>query len=142
MPRLGRCAFHSQQGPHRLYLTITMPRVLLFGAGAIGLAYAYVLHKAGVELTLVCRGNFDAVSTNGISIDSAIFGQHSFRPHGVVRTCAEAPGAWDFLVVCSKVFPGIPELIAPAVSDGTTIVLIQSGASPARSCGNESCGTV
>lgn len=103
------------------------PRVLLFGSGAVGLVYAYYLHKAGADLTLVCRSNFDAVSKNGVSIDSALFGAVSFRPHAVLRSCSDATEAYDFVVVCSKVFPGIPQLIAPAVSDRTVIVLIQNG---------------
>lgn len=104
-----------------------MPRILLFGAGAIGLIYAYFIDKAGADLTLVCRSNFDAVSANGVSIDSAVFGNVSFRPHTALKSCTQATESYDFLVVCCKVHPGIPELIAPAVSDRTVIVLIQNG---------------
>lgn len=104
-----------------------MPRILLFGAGGVGLVYAYILNKAGAELTLVCRSNFEAVYANGVSIDSALFGTVSFKPHTVLNSCQQADEDYDFLVVCSKVYSGIPELIAPAVSDSTVIVLIQNG---------------
>lgn len=104
-----------------------MPRILLFGAGGVGLVYAYILNKAGAELTLVCRSNFDAVAAKGVSIDSALFGKIFFKPHAVLSSCEQATETYDFLVVCSKVYSGIPELIAPAVSDRTVIVLVQNG---------------
>jgi len=36
------------------------PKVLIHGAGAIGIAYVYMLDKAGCEVTAVCRSNYEA----------------------------------------------------------------------------------
>lgn len=108
-----------------------MSRILLFGAGSIGIVCAYTLSKGGADVTLVCRSNYEAVSASGISINSDIFGQVSMR----LPTVSQAPKsvdnpdeAWDFIVVCSKAYAGIPQLIAPAVTPSTTtIVLVQNG---------------
>lgn len=81
--------------------------------------------------TLVCRSNYEAVSSSGISINSDIFGQVSMRlptVSQVPKSVDSRDEAWDFIVVCSKAYAGIPQLIAPAVSPSmTTIVLVQNG---------------
>lgn len=108
-----------------------MSRILLFGAGSIGIVCAYALSKGGADVTLVCRSNYEAVSSSGISINSDIFGQVSMRlptVDQVPKDGGRRDEGWDFIVVCSKVYPGIPQLIAPAVSPSTTtIVLVQNG---------------
>lgn len=103
-----------------------MPRILVFGAGAVGIFYAYVLYKSGAEVALVCRSNYDAVAANGIMLDSELFG-HVTAKIPAVRLPSDAAGDWDYIVVCSKVYPGIPEIIKPAVSAQTCLVLIQNG---------------
>jgi 2-dehydropantoate 2-reductase len=47
----------------------------------------------------------------------------------VVRSIAEAAstGSYDFILVCSKAFPGTAALIKEAVTPGTAIVLAQNG---------------
>ena len=37
------------------------PRVLVVGAGAIGALYGGMLARAGAEVTVVCRSDYDAV---------------------------------------------------------------------------------
>lgn len=108
------------------------PQILLFGAGSLGTIYLYLLSKVA-SVTAVCRSNFDIVKKDGFIINSSIFGNNlHFRPN-VVKTCEEAVSSngkpFDFLLVCSKAFPGtIPDIIKPAVTPGcTTIVLLQNG---------------
>ncbi|KAF2746886.1 2-dehydropantoate 2-reductase [Sporormia fimetaria CBS 119925] len=106
------------------------PNILLFGAGSVGAVYCYLLSKVGT-VTAVCRSNYDTVKTNGFIINSDIFGKNiQFRPN-IVRSCSEAAAnniPLDYLVVCSKSTPGIPEAIRPAVTPNhTSIVLIQNG---------------
>ncbi|RDW78946.1 ketopantoate reductase family protein [Aspergillus mulundensis] len=76
--------------------------VLLYGLGAIGSFYAFILHRCDrVKLTVVARSNYDAVVKNvplfystalqripinesqGITIDSKNHGKHTFRPDRV-----------------------------------------------------------
>ena len=103
-----------------------MTKALLFGAGGVGCVYGYILDKAGVEVTAVCRTNYEAVKARGIIVRSAIFGHQQYHPTAV-RTIAEAKGPFDFILVCSKAFPGTSKLIKDAVSPQTAIVLAQNG---------------
>lgn len=109
------------------------PKVLLHGSGAIGTIYVYLLLKAGCEVTAVCRSNYDAASANGFTIDSDLYGKGINIKPKVVRSPADAApnGPFDFVIVTTKVLPGpkpsAPEIIKPAVSDKTAIVLIQNG---------------
>ncbi|KAL0264366.1 hypothetical protein SLS55_000314 [Diplodia seriata] len=111
-----------------------MARVLIFGAGAIGSVYAWVLTRAGAQVTCVCRSNYEHVREHGFTLDSDVFG-HGLRVRPTVVDRVAAPPAdapWDFILVCSKAFPGAepstPSLVAPAVaSPRTAIVLVQNG---------------
>jgi 2-dehydropantoate 2-reductase len=109
------------------------PNILLFGAGSIGAVYLWLLSKVA-DTTAVCRSNYEAVSKDGFTINSSIFGQGIHFKPDVVKDCEEAAskasGApYDYIVVCSKAIPGIvPKIIAPVVTPGkTVIVLIQNG---------------
>ncbi|KAF2812322.1 2-dehydropantoate 2-reductase [Mytilinidion resinicola] len=113
------------------------PNVLLFGTGAVGSVYLYLLSKH-CDTTAICRSNYAAAKANGFTIHSPqIFGETlHFNPR-VARTCAEATTLdvgspakpFDYIVICSKVTPNtIPALIAPAVTPNhTVIVLLQNG---------------
>ena len=104
------------------------PRALIFGTGGVGCVYGYILHKAGVSVTAVCRSNYNVVQQKGILIRSKIFGRAQYHP-AVIRTISEAQryGPFDFLLVCSKAFSGTAEMIRQAVSPETAIVLAQNG---------------
>lgn len=101
-------------------------RTLVFGCGGVGSIYVFVLERAGAEVTAVCRSNYKVVATQGISIESKIFGNVEAHP-AVVRHVSDADGPFDFILLCSKAFPGASKLIAPAVSGSTAIVLCQNG---------------
>lgn len=105
-----------------------MPRALIFGTGSVGCVYGYILYQAGVEVTAVCRSNFNAVKSAGISIKSKKWGNVSYQPN-VVRTISEAydSGPFDYLFVCSKAFPGGAFLIKEAVTSQCAIVIAQNG---------------
>jgi 2-dehydropantoate 2-reductase len=111
-----------------------MMKVLLHGTGAIGTVYAYLLLKAGCEVTAVCRSNYEAAKANGLLIDSDLYGKGIRIAPNVVRTPAEAVshGPFDYVIVATKVLPSAKnsEIIAPAVTPGhTSIVLMQNGVS-------------
>ncbi|EME46278.1 hypothetical protein DOTSEDRAFT_70316 [Dothistroma septosporum NZE10] len=105
-------------------------KVLIFGSGAVGAIYAYLLMKAGCEVTTVCRSNYDAAKRDGFHIDSDVFGKELHIEPLVARTCEEAEGPFDFVIVSCKVFSdaNISQNIGPAVTEGrTTIALLQNG---------------
>lgn len=111
-------------------------KVLIFGAGSIGGAYAVILSRAvpAVDITVICRSNFDAVSKNGFTLHSNIFGRDLNAKPSVARNVDEAVKAnkgapFDYIFITTKALPTTPawDLIKPAVTRETTIVLIQNG---------------
>lgn len=109
-----------------------IPEIILFGSGAVGTIYLYLLSKVS-STTAICRSNYDIAKKDGFILNSSIFGQGiKFEPH-VVRSCEEAASGakkpYDYIIVCSKAIPGVtPQLIAPAItSTHTVIVLVQNG---------------
>ena len=105
------------------------PRVLIIGAGAIGGFYGALLAKAGAEVSVVCRSDYDRVNQHGFVINSHELGKWNFVPHQVLRHAAEFQGVADYVLLCTKVIPEQDRaaLIRPAVSADTAIVFIQNG---------------
>ncbi len=113
------------------------PRILIFGTGSIGATYAYVLSRAipASNVVTVCRSNFESASRDGFTIHSTLWGQNQKVHPVVVRSISEASALdpsshFDYILICSKALPTTPstaQLIKPAVSPLTTIVLIQNG---------------
>jgi 2-dehydropantoate 2-reductase len=108
-----------------------MASILLFGAGSIGAVYTYTFLQAGAHVTAICRSNYFAVKKDGFTMYSKKFGDVQFTPD-VLRSAEEAAGkSWDYVVICSKSFPGskpsLADMIRPAVGPSTAIVLIQNG---------------
>lgn len=103
-----------------------MVKALIFGTGGVGSVYGWILDRAGAEVTVVCRTNYTAVKEHGITIRSDIFGKVHYKPN-TVNSVSTAAGPFDFILVCSKAFPGTSALIQDAVSGKTAIVLAQNG---------------
>ncbi|ORY70327.1 2-dehydropantoate 2-reductase [Pseudomassariella vexata] len=105
--------------------------VLLYGLGAIGSFYAFVLSRSPrVRLTVVARSNYDAVKSHGLLINSQNHGQHRVKPYKVLKTPAEAGTTFDYIVCAHKAVDqwSVPAQIAPAVDeDKSTLVIIQNG---------------
>lgn len=106
-----------------------MAKTLIFGAGAVGSIYGYILTRASSNVTFVCRGNYTALQTSGLTIRSKIFGNQTCHPNvsSTVAEAAQKHGPFDYILVCSKAFPGTAELIRDAVTNDTAIVLTQNG---------------
>ncbi|KAI8323622.1 ApbA-domain-containing protein [Martensiomyces pterosporus] len=115
--------------------TETPTKVLLVGAGALGSVFAWRLQVGGtVDVTAVCRSNYDTVKKDGFRIISCAFGDHIYRPTRVVRTVDEAVQdgeVYDFVIFCTKALPNLGDnshIVAPALkSPHTVIMLIQNG---------------
>jgi 2-dehydropantoate 2-reductase len=115
------------------------PRVLVFGGGSIGAVLAYLLSKSisASNIVVVCRSNFDIVAKDGFTINSTVYGMNESVKPIAVRSVAEAvqayPDGFDYICVATKAIVrgnvSQPELIKPAVSAKTTIVLMQNGIS-------------
>lgn len=109
--------------------------VLLFGLGAVGSVYAYILTQApNTRVTVCARSNYDVVKSSGLRLESEKFGlKESVKFHRVVKTPSdpELQGVrFDYIVCTNKAIttsPTASEIIHPIVGDNTTIALIQNG---------------
>jgi 2-dehydropantoate 2-reductase len=104
-------------------------KVLIIGAGAIGAFYGALLAKAGAEVAVVCRSDYEQVKQHGFNINSHILGTWTFTPSQVLKNTADYQGTVDYVLLCTKVIPSVDRvaLIRQAVSANTAIVFIQNG---------------
>lgn len=105
-----------------------MTKVLVIGTGAIGGFYSGKLSQAGAEVSVICRSDYEVVNEKGFEIKSS-FGDFDFSPNQVLKSVEEYQDEADYILVSTKVLPNIPlvEIIKPAVSKNTSIVLLQNG---------------
>lgn len=108
---------------------MSQDKILIIGAGAIGSFYGAILDKAGADVAVVCRSDYQTVKQNGYLIRSKDLGNWTFRPSQVVKSAAEYQGQADYIILCSKIIPEINriEIIQAAVKEKTSIVFIQNG---------------
>lgn len=104
-------------------------KVLIIGTGAIGAFYGALLAKAGAEVAVVCRSDYEQVKQHGFSINSHALGAWTFTPSKVLKSAADYQGTADYVLLCTKVVPSVNRvaLIRQAVSADTAIVFIQNG---------------
>lgn len=130
--------------------TAKAPNVMLVGAGGVGTIGCVALESAGAHVTAVLRSNYNTVLKKGYTIDSLDYGKlEGWRPSKstasfqnsshilmliiiVVKTVSEGVTGdpFDYVVVVMKNTPdvySIADIIKPAVSASTAIVLIQNG---------------
>lgn len=103
-------------------------RVLVVGAGAIGSFYGGKLARAGADVSVVCRSDYEVVIAKGFKVKS-VMGDFDFMPSRVLKSAAEYEDEPDYIIVSLKVLPEVNtvELIRPAVYRDTAIVLLQNG---------------
>ena len=104
-------------------------KVLIVGAGAIGAFYGALLAKAGAEVSVVCRSDYEHVKRHGFNIISRTLGEWHFKPFKVLASVDDYRDEADYLILCTKITPNHNpiELIRPGVSSRTVIVFIQNG---------------
>ena len=104
------------------------PRILIVGAGAIGSFYGAILNRAGCEVSVVLRSDYDAVKESGFRFTSPL-GELSWQPDRVYRP-DDTPDAFpDYVLLCVKVLPGVDRaaLVRPWMGEHTGLVLIENG---------------
>ncbi|OWP00497.1 hypothetical protein B2J93_353 [Marssonina coronariae] len=107
--------------------------ILIVGAGAVGAFYASRLAQVPeVQVSVVCRSNYKAVSADGFSISSPRYGSYTFLPYRTFSSPKEAADSklsWDFVVVSTKALADDDSGILVGLVEGgrTAIVLIQNG---------------
>ncbi|HEY5806547.1 MAG TPA: 2-dehydropantoate 2-reductase [Povalibacter sp.] len=110
-------------------MNATSPSILIVGAGAIGAVFGSALARQGAQVSVVCRSDFDHVARHGYNIRSGLLGDHTFRPHAVLREVAQCTEPPEYLILTVKVLQDVDRaaLIRPAVGQHTVIVLIENG---------------
>jgi 2-dehydropantoate 2-reductase len=113
------------------------PKFLIVGAGSVGIVYTYILSRTVPEkdIVAVCRSNHEIASTDGFKLHSAVWGENLQVKPIIVATAAEAVlrnegRQFDYILISSKCI-GPPstwaEMIRPAATQGTVIILLQNG---------------
>ena len=90
------------------------PRVIVVGAGGVGVIAALSLYTHGTaDVSLVVRSDFDHVSADGYHIDSCDYGLlQGWKPHHLFRTVEDAAKSgtfFDYVVITTKNIPDGPE---------------------------------
>ncbi|KAJ5489776.1 hypothetical protein N7539_004666 [Penicillium diatomitis] len=98
--------------------------VMIYGLGAIGSFYAFILNRSErVRLTVVARSNYDAVCQN----------VRLFSPLRLFANLVKSPdeaSTMDYIICANKAIDQhrVPAVLKPAVDpDRTSIVIIQNG---------------
>jgi 2-dehydropantoate 2-reductase len=104
-------------------------KVLIVGAGAIGAFYGSLLAKAGAEVSVVCRSDYETVKKSGFTIESTDLGNYHFMPKQVLMDAGDYQGTADYVLLCTKMLPGIDRaaLLRPVTAPQTALVFIQNG---------------
>ena len=100
--------------------------MLIVGAGAVGVFYGSQLSRAGCDVSVVARSEFDVVSENGYRITS-VFGDYEFKPSYVFSSIEECSIKPDLILVATKALSEIrlSKLLAPLMP--APVLLIQNG---------------
>ena len=101
-------------------------KIAVVGCGAVGSYYGAMLSRAGQDVHLLLRSDFDVVRLNGLTIRS-IKGDFHVQPQ-----CARAPGE---IGVCDVLLIGLkttandqfPQLLPPLVGPATAVITLQNG---------------
>jgi 2-dehydropantoate 2-reductase len=106
-----------------------MSSLLVIGAGAIGAFFGSALSRQGVQVSVVCRSEYEAIKRSGFHIRSALLGEHRFVPQEVLSANEPINSRYDFVLLSTKVLAHEDRraLLRPALRPGTVVVLIQNG---------------
>ncbi|KAJ7818459.1 6-phosphogluconate dehydrogenase [Mycena olivaceomarginata] len=111
--------------------------VLVFGLGALGRTYAYIL-QAGKQVrsvSVVARSNAEVVQAKGLTLRSEKFGVHEgVRFDAVYSNCEEAAKSglsFSYVICANKAIldsnPSLEDMLRPVVGPDAVLVLIQNG---------------
>lgn len=106
-----------------------MTKVLIVGTGAIGGFYGSLLARQGIEVSVVCRSEYEHVKQHGFQINSHHLGDWIFKPARVLKRVSDYQEEANYVFLCSKLTAGLNrvDLIREAVTKNTSVVFIQNG---------------
>ena len=105
---------------------ISPVKIGVVGVGALGGYYGGLLSRAGREVHLLLRSDFEVVRDQGLHIESSDR-RISSKPH--VYDTPDSIGLCDLILVCLKTTANdrYRELITPLVCEHSTILCLQNG---------------
>lgn len=105
----------------------SLGKIAIVGAGAVGSYYGARLQAAGQDVHFLLRSDFDAVSAEGLKIQS-VAGDFELPKVNAYRDPEEI-GVVDWVVVAAKATanPAMVGLIRPLLHDTTAILTLQNG---------------
>lgn len=101
--------------------------VAIVGSGAIGLYYGGRLAQAGENVKFLLRSDFDAISKNGLKVESCE-GDFDLPKVQAFRTPEEI-GPVDLVIVCWKATANasLPDVLPPLLHCATEVLTLQNG---------------
>ena len=101
-------------------------KIAVVGWGAVGSFYGSRLARSGPEVHFLLRSDFDAVSANGLRVQSAD-GNYTLQP-SIARSPSEI-GECDLVLIALKSTANhrFAELLAPLVGEQTVLFTLQNG---------------
>lgn len=102
-------------------------KIAIIGAGAIGLYYGAMLQRAGHEVLFLLRRDYEAITSNGLTVFSYNGDFHLNNVRGFRET--NSMGTVDLVLVCLKTFDNryMVDLVRPLFSDNTAVLTLQNG---------------
>lgn len=116
------------------HMNINNPKILVAGVGGVGgLLASMLVRKYGSSVTLLARGKrAEQLKTDGLVLDSDLFGCHVMHPARVVER-TEGEDKQDLIIVSVKnaALEGIAEQFRSAVGPDTVIMPVMNGVTAA-----------
>lgn len=105
----------------------TFQSVAVVGSGAIGLYYGGRLAAAGEDVRFLMRSDFDAISRDGLKVES-VHGDFHLPQVKAFRTPEEI-GPVDLVIVSWKATANhlLTEVLPPLLHEGTQVLTLQNG---------------
>lgn len=109
--------------------SISHPRILIAGAGALGSVYACFLRRAGYAVGLLGRSpHLDAIAARGLQLEG-LWGDHHATGFDLFIDAAAAAGAFDAILVCVKAYDtaALVRAVAPLLGRDGVVISLQNG---------------
>jgi len=104
-------------------------RILVGGAGALGLVFGALLRRAGHAVTLLGRAaHLEAIRAGGIRVEG-LWGEHVVTGLDLARDGAEIDGTFDVVLIAVKAYDtlALAATVAPLLAPHGIVISLQNG---------------
>ncbi|GAB2875673.1 putative 2-dehydropantoate 2-reductase [Paraburkholderia jirisanensis] len=111
-------------------MTLSSPRIGIIGSGAIGGYFGYHLVQAGFDVHFLLRGEFEAITRNGLLVHGKRFADARPLPVKTYRSIDDMPPC-DWLLLGAKATSNavLAPMLARAAAPGAKVICLQNGLS-------------